>query len=138
MVTVTKKLLFVVTIALAVACTLMAADVTGKWVYEQTGRQGGNPVQVTLDLKASGASLTGTVTGGMGRRGGGAPQPVQISDGKVDGDNISFTVKREFNGNQMVTKYEGTLGGDELKLKISRDTQNGPRTNEVTAKRSTM
>jgi hypothetical protein len=36
----------------------------------------------------------------------------------------------------MVTKYEGTLAGDELKLKITRDTQNGPQTNEVTAKKS--
>jgi hypothetical protein len=37
----------------------------------------------------------------------------------------------------MVTKYEGTLSGDELKLKVTRDSQNGPATSELTAKRST-
>jgi hypothetical protein len=142
----TKKLLFVVTLMLVVAFALMAADITGKWVAEQPGRNGGPPRQTTFDLKADGATLTGTVSGGMGggrggRRGGGggggAPQAREISDGKVDGNNISFTVKVEFNGNTMVTKYEGTLSGDELKLKVTRDTQNGPTISEMTAKRST-
>ena len=143
----TKKLLFVVTLMLVVAFALMAADVTGKWVAEQPGRNGGPARQITFDLKADGATLTGTMTGGMGgggRRGSGgggggaaAPQAREISDGKVDGNNISFTVKVEFNGNTMVSKYEGTLSGDELKLKVTRDGQNGPTTTELTAKRST-
>jgi hypothetical protein len=141
----TKKLLFVVTLMLVVAFALMAADITGKWVAEQPGRNGGPPRQTTFNLKADGATLTGTVTGGGGggRRGGGggggggAPQAREISDGKIDGNNISFTVKVEFNGNTMVSKYEGTLSGDELKLKVTRDTPNGATTSEVTAKRST-
>ena len=66
-----------------------------------------------------------------------APQAREISDGKIDGNNISFTVKVEFNGNTMVTKYEGTLSGDELKLKVNREGRNGPTTSELTAKRST-
>jgi hypothetical protein len=70
-------------------------------------------------------------------RGGDAP-PIEITDGKVDGNNVSFTVKREFNGNSFVTKYEGVVNGDEMKLKITRNGQDGtPMTNEVTAKRST-
>jgi hypothetical protein len=81
--------------------------------------------------------LTGSVPG-FGRGGGEAPPPTEITDGKVDGNNVSFTVKREFNGNSMVTKYEGTVSGDEMKLKITRTGQDGtPMTNEVTAKRST-
>jgi hypothetical protein len=143
----TKKLLFVVTLMLVVAFALMAADITGKWVAEQPGRNGGPSRQITFDLKADGATLTGTMSGGMGggrggRRGGGgggggAAQAREISDGKVDGNNISFTVKVEFNGNSMVSKYEGTLSGDELKLKVTRDTPNGQMTSEMTAKRST-
>ena len=132
--TMTKKLLFVVTIALVLAFALMAADVTGKWTYEQQGRGGGPARQVTITLKQDGAKLTGSVPG-FGRGGGEAPPPTEITDGKVDGNNVSFTVKREFNGNSMVTKYEGTVTGDEMKLKITRDTQNGPMTNEVTAKK---
>ena len=132
----TKKLLFVVTIALVFAFAAMAADVTGKWTYEQPGRGGGPGRPVTITLKQDGTKLTGTVPG-MGRGGDNPPPPSEIMDGKVDGNNVSFTVKREFNGNTMVTKYEGTVSGDEMKLKVTRDTQNGPQTSEVTAKKST-
>jgi len=135
--TMTKKLLFVITILLVASFALMAADVSGKWTFEQPGR-GGNPGRpVTITLKADGAKLTGSVPG-MGRGGDNPPPPSEITDGKVDGNNVSFTVKREFNGNTMVTKYEGTVNGDEMKLKITRTGQDGtPMTNEVTAKRST-
>ncbi len=134
----TKKLLFVASLLLVVAFVAAAADVTGKWTYEQQGRGGGPPRQVTITLKQDGSKLTGTVPGMMGRGGGGGnpPPDVEITNGKVDGNNVSFEVKREFNGNTMVTKYEGTVSGDEMKLKITRDTQNGPMTNEVTAKKS--
>ena len=138
----TKKLIFVFTILLVVAFVAMAADITGKWVAEQPGRNGGPARQITFDLKADGATLTGTMTGGMGggpRRGGVAavPRALAISDGTIDGNNISFTVRVDFNGQTMVSKYEGVLSGDELKLKVTRDGQNGPATSEITAKRST-
>jgi hypothetical protein len=130
----TKKLLFVMTILLVASFALLAADVSGKWTFEQPGR-GGNPGRpVTITLKADGSTLTGTMPPG-GRGGGG--DPIAITDGKIDGDNVSFTVKREMNGNTMVTKYEGTVSGDEMKLKITRTGQDGtPMTNEVVAKRS--
>ena len=129
----TKKLFFVVLITLVAGAALMAADVSGKWTFEQQGR-GGNTTTVTLTLKADGGNLTGTVSGGMGRGGGEAA----ISDGKVDGNNISFSVKREFQGNTMVTTYKGTLDGDTLKLDITRPGRGGgePVTNTVTAKRA--
>ena len=128
----TKKLLFVVTILLVVAFAAMAADVTGKWTYEQAGR--GNPTQVTLNLKASG----GTLTGSMVRPGrGGDPMESQISDGKIDGDNISFKVTMQMGGNSMTTEYTGAVSGNELKLKITRPGRDGaPMVTEATAKRS--
>ena len=127
----TKKLLFVVTILLVASFALLAADVSGKWVAEQPGRNGGPPRQTTFVLKAEGTKLTGTMTGGGGR--GGAPTPIEITDGKVDGDKVSFTVKRETQNGPMESKYEGTVSGDELKLKFS---MNG-NDREITAKRST-
>src|SRR5436853_7938948 len=100
--TMTKKLLFVVTIALVFAFAALAADVTGKWVAEQPGRNGGPPRQVTFVFKADGSKLTGTMTGGGGR--GGAPTPVEITDGKVEGNDVSFTVKGETQHGPMETK----------------------------------
>jgi hypothetical protein len=151
--TMTKKLLFVFAILLAVAFVAAAADVSGKWTYEQPGR-GGNPATVTLTLKADGATLTGTVLGGFGGgrgrgRGGDnggaaptpppAPAPVEISDGKVDGNTISFTVKRETPNGAMTTSYKGALDGDTLQLEITRPGRNGgdAQTTKFTAKRAT-
>jgi hypothetical protein len=137
----TKKLLFVGTILLVVALAAMAADsITGKWVYETPGRGGGAPRQTTMDLKADGNKLTGTVTGGMGGMGGGgqAPAPSQVSNGKVDGNNISFEVTRETPNGNMTTKYEGAVSGAEMKLKVTRTGQDGtPMTTEYVAKKST-
>ena len=130
----TKKLLFVVTSALVFTFAAMAADVTGKWVAEQPGRNGGPPRQTTFDLKQDGGKLTGTMTGGMGRPGGGggAPAAIEISDGKVDGDKVTFTIKREGPNGPMEIKYNGTVSGDELKLKFMMMDQE----REMTAKRS--
>jgi hypothetical protein len=147
----TKKLLFVFTILLAIAFVAAAADVSGKWTYEQPGR-GGNPSTVTITLKADGAKLTGTILGGFGGgrgrgRGGDsnaaptpppAPTPVDISDGKVDGNTITFTVKRETPNGTMTTSYKGTLDGDNLQLEVTRPGRNGgdPVTAKFTAKRA--
>ena len=130
----TKKLLFVFTILLVVAFVAMAADVTGKWVYEQAGRGGGNPTQVTLNLKANGSTLTGSVVR-PGR--GGDPMETQISEGKIDGDNISFKITIQMGDNSMTTEYAGTVSGNELKLKITRPGRGGgaPMATEATAKR---
>ena len=129
--TMTKKLLLATTILLVVALGLWAADVTGKWTFEIQGRNGSQTV--TLDLKSSGSSLTGSVSG-MGRGG----NAMDISDGKVDGNNISFSTKAEFNGNSFVTSYKGVVSGDSIKLDVTRPGRGGgePTTTSVTAKKS--
>jgi hypothetical protein len=170
----TKKLLFVGLMLLAVVAVVCAADaVTGKWTYEQPAGRGGMgggggapgggapgggapgggapgggapgggaPRIVTLDLKASGATLTGTILqpmGGRGMGGGGeappAPTPVEIKNGKVDGNKISFDVTREGMNGPTTSKYEGTVTGDSMELSITSDRGNGPQTQKVTAKK---
>ena len=91
-----------------------------------TGRDG-NKREVSMNLKVDGSKLTGTVGGPMG--------DTDISDGKVDGDTITFSVVREFNGNQMKMNYTGKVTGDEIAFKVARDGGEG-RTNEFTAKRA--
>jgi hypothetical protein len=130
----TKKLLFVTTILFVVAFVAMAADVSGKWTYQQPGRGGGDPVPITITLKADGASLTGSVPS-MGR--GGAPgTPSEIMNGKVDGDKVYFETKRTTQNGESITKYEGVVSGDTMKLKVTRPGRGGdPMTNEFTANR---
>ena len=93
-----------------VCCVALAADIDGKWTAEVQGRWGTQTQ--TLTLKASGSNLTGSLDAGRG----GA---VDISDGAIDGNNVSFKVIREFNGNQFTQEYKGTLSGtSELKLTV--------------------
>lgn len=93
--------------------SLLAGDVTGKWTAEMQGPNG-NTRTVTMNLKADGRKLTGTVSGG---RGGEA----EISDGKVDGNDISFSVVREFNGNKMTSNYKGKVDGDVIHFNMKME-----------------
>ena len=139
-----KRILFLVAAVLTITIVSRAADVTGKWTAQVAGRNGGTQ-EMTFQLKADGNTLTGTVAGGGGgggRRGGGgggaaAAGPRQISDGKIDGDKVSFTVKVEFNGQTRTQTYTGTVEGDTLKLKRTSEGRNGTQTTDITAKRST-
>ena len=88
-------------------CVAFAADIDGKWTGQIEGRRGTQTQ--TIMLKASENTLTGSVQGG---RGG----PVEISNGTIDGDHVSFTVVREFGGNKITQEYKGTLSGGVLKL----------------------
>src|ERR1039457_3240364 len=132
----TKKLLSVTTLLLALAFAAVAADVNGKWVYEQAGRQGGAPTKVTLTLKAEGGKLMGN-SSRPGRDG--AAMDTAITEGTVSGDNIAFKASQERGGNTIVTMYSGTVSGNEIKLKITRPGRGGgdPITTEVVAKRAT-
>ena len=132
----TKKLLFVVAMLCVLTFAVYAADVSGKWTWEQAGRGGGNPTVTTLTLKVDGSNLTGTLSR-PGR--GGAATDTEITDGKVDGNNITFTVKMNMGGNEMVTPYKGTLDGDSLTLEFTRPGRGGgePTPVKVVAKRAT-
>lgn len=110
---------------LTAAMTLLAADVSGKWVAQAPGRDG-QTREVTFNLKADGDKLTGTVSSPMGDR--------EISDGKVNGDEVSFSVAMEFNGQAVKVLYKGKVAGDEMKL--TRQREGSERTQEFTAKRA--
>jgi hypothetical protein len=106
--------------------TAMAADITGKWTAQVPGRNG-QAREATFNLKADGNTLTGTVAGPRGEN--------PISDGKIDGDQISFNQTMEFNGNSVKLLYKGTVSGDEIKFTRSRDGGDAPA-QEFTAKRA--
>jgi hypothetical protein len=121
-----RKLLTLGSLLGLLTLTALAADVTGKWVAQVPGRDG-QTREVTFNLKADGNTLTGTVTT---RRG---DQP--ITEGKIDGDNISFSQTMEFGGNQVKLLYKGTVSGDEIKFTRSREGGQG-QAQEFTAKRA--
>jgi len=119
-----KKALFTMVAAAMLAQSVFAADVTGKWVAETEGRNGEKRT-MTFDLKSDGSKLTGKVSSRMGER--------EITEGKVSGDDVSFVVVYDANGETRKVPYTGKLSGNELKLKMG----SGERSREVTAKRAT-
>jgi len=104
-----------------------AADATGKWTGDVPGR-GGQTRPQNMEFKVDGGALTGSVSGPNG-------SSTPISDGKVDGDNITFKVVREFNGNTIKQVYVGTISGDSINFKVTTEGREGPA-REFTAKRA--
>ena len=63
---------------------------------------------VTFDFHVDGATLTGKITSPRGES--------DITDGKIDGDNITFTQVLNFNGNEMKIAYAGKADADGIKF----------------------
>jgi hypothetical protein len=90
---------------LVAAAVAAAAKVDGRWQATVSGPNG--DFTLTFNFKAEGTTLTGSVETPNGE------QP--ISDGKVEGDKISF--KTHFDDN--VIDHHGTISGDTIQLKVS-------------------
>ena len=119
-----KRLLcFCAALAMALTTlTALAADITGTWTGDMDGGNGG--FHLSFTFKQDGAKLMGSVQGPQG-------EPLAISDGKIDGDKISFKVS--FNG--MTISHEGTVKGDQITLTSKSDQGNFPG-GEITLKRA--
>jgi hypothetical protein len=105
------------------ALSARAADVTGTWSAQMTTPNG--DFQLTFTFKQDGAALTGTVLGPQG-------DAIAISDGKVDGDKLSFKVSV----NGMTITHDGTVNaaGDEITLSTKSDSGDFPA-RDMTLKR---
>ena len=108
----------------AVGSLAYAADVSGTWTASfdtQVGKQ-----EYTYTLKAEGAALTGTAKSNL-------IGDSTLSDGKVDGNKISFVEKGNYQGMPVQFSYTGELAGDEIHFK--RELMGFPA-EEFVAKRS--
>jgi hypothetical protein len=115
---------------LAVGSLAQAADEkidpTGTWTWTATTRNG-ETRQATMKLKMEGDKLTGTVSG--------RNADTAISDAKLKGNELSFNVVRERNGNTFSQKYTGKIAGDTIKGKISFERDGETTDREWEAKR---
>jgi len=95
-----RKLILMLTVFSMAA---FAADVTGNWKASLDTPNGA--IEFTYVLKADGNVVTGTIQSQMG--------DMKIDEGKLDGDNISFSATVE---NMGKISYKGTVKGDEMTL----------------------
>jgi hypothetical protein len=108
-------------------------DPTGTWTWTGPGRNGNPGREQTLTLKAEGDKLTGTLSS-PGRDGGQARE-TKIEHGKLSGDEVSFDVTRENQGNSFTTKYKGKVNGDSITGKMSFERNGESRDVDWNAKR---
>jgi hypothetical protein len=101
---------------LAALVSVYAADITGKWTTafdSQVGKQ-----SYTFEFKAEGTKLTGmansVITGPDGAKVNEAKTP--ITEGKIEGDKVSFVENLSYTGMDLKIVYTGTVSGDEIKF----------------------
>jgi hypothetical protein len=92
---------------LLVSAPAFAAPVDGDWSGNLDTPNG--PVAISYTFKADGATLTGTTLNPDGSK-------IVIKDGKIDGNNISFTLAFDMQGTAMSFKYTGVVSADSIAL----------------------
>jgi len=119
------KRLILLSAALLIALSPLSASastVEGRWTAEDKDPDG-NSSTITFVFKQEGTQLTGTVA---------IPdETVDISDGKVDGDKVSFVALFSFGA----ITATGTVHGDEFTLTVKSDDPNFT-THDIILKRS--
>jgi hypothetical protein len=108
----------------AFAVSASAADISGNW--KGTAETPNGTVERTFVFKVDGHKLTGETTSSMFGKS-------TIEDGKVDGDDVSFTVTVNIQGNEGKVNYKGKIEGDTINFKI--EVQAIGQTLEMIAKR---
>jgi len=105
-----KQAVLAVFLILTGLVCVYAADISGNWTAEfdsQVGKQ-----KYNLEFKADGANLTGMAISNIA----GAEAKTPITDGKIEGDKISFVENLNYQGMPLRLVYEGTVSGDEIQL----------------------
>lgn len=98
------------------AGALAAADVSGKWTAQMTGPDGDSRT-IAFDFKQDGQTLTGTVQGPNG-------EALQIKDGKVEGNHISFKLSPGGDESMRIA-HDGTIQDDAITLNIKMEGGSG-------------
>ncbi len=102
-----SRKIFLATLIAAFACTMaLAASVEGKWKATFNTQMGTQ--NYTYEFQVDGNKVTGTATNDRGQ--------TPITEGKLDGDTITFVEPLSFNGNDIRIEYTGKVDGDQIKF----------------------
>jgi hypothetical protein len=107
-----KRIRTLAGLLLVLATLLYSADATGKWKGSLDA--GGETHDLTFDLKASGDTLTGTLSGVM-------EKASEIQDGKVQGDTVSFWAMGEYQGQPIKLVFKGQVLESEIHFTMGLD-----------------
>jgi opacity protein-like surface antigen len=119
-----KRLFTALALSVIALTSVRAADISGKWTASfdtQIGKQ-----NYTFDLKVAGATLTGRAKSDNG--------DVEIKEGKVAGDTVTFVENLSFQGMELKITYTGKVVSND-EIKFTRDVA-GIANEELVAKRA--
>ena len=105
-----NRIMVLALLALTAVVPSYAADVTGKWTAEFDTAIGVQ--KYTYEFKIDGTKLTGKA---IGKRAD-SEETVEIQEGKINGDEISFVENLKFGDQEVRIEYKGKLSGDEIKF----------------------
>ena len=105
-----KRSVFLAVLILTGAVCLNAADIAGKWTAEFDSQVGVQ--KYTFEFSVDGSKLTGKAISNIG----GAVAQTDITEGKINGDEISFVENLKYQEMDLRIVYKGTVSGDEIKF----------------------
>ena len=98
-----KRMLLIVSLTLSASICGLAADIAGNWKATADGPNG--PMERTFIFHVDGDKLTGeTVSSFLGKS--------EIQDGLVKGDDVTFRITADFQGDKMEILYKGKVVSD--------------------------
>jgi len=116
------------------SAVVTAAHASGTWTWTTPGPNGSPERTSKLTLAEDHGKLAGIIST---PRQDGTAVDSPISNGKEEGDKISFDVVREFNGNKFTSSFSGEVSADKITGKISFHRNGEVQTHDWQAKRST-
>jgi hypothetical protein len=90
------------------AASCFAASPDGKWTGNLNSPNG--PIPVSFDLKSNGADVTGTTVGPQGE--------VKITNGKMAGDVLTFSLSFNVAGTNITMNYKGIVADDHINFTL--------------------
>ena len=104
-------------LVLVAVTSVLAQSAAGRWTAKVPGAQGQGASEVTLVFKVDGRTVTGTLNNTQ------LPGDVEIKEGKVTGDEISFSLMRTIGQQETKVLWKGKIAGDEIRF--TRSTEGG-------------
>jgi predicted RNA-binding protein len=138
-----SKVAFLVWLLVLTPCFLFAQDSskssvdpsgTWRWEYDLDGTQFKDSVLLKVgqeNKETKERELKGKYESSSGRK-------INIENGKISGDKVSFEFKVNYQGMDVKLEFEGTLKNDNLSGKVKASTNDGSRDLDWSATRSVL
>jgi hypothetical protein len=110
----------------AFAITAFAADINGNWKATAEGPNGA--MERTFTFKVEGNKVTGESTSSMMGKSA-------ISEGKIEGDTVTFVLTGKFGDQEVNLNYKGKISGNEIKFTSEMAGGGGGQAIQWTAKK---